>query len=159
MYFYLAIGFLITVYILFLIWLYREQPTDFKVRDLKIPKRRFVIIVLQWCSEHLETTKHRYDLKIHYYPNKKFGGKFQSFNKQIIIYIHPYLRLEDLVDIVIHEYVHHLQFSTVSTEQEYNKKLVEVGYWDNPYEVEARKLAQQHKKKCLDWILRHNKLC
>ena len=156
MYFYPILGSLISCYILFLIWLFRERPTDYKVKDLKIPKKRFVMAVLHWCTEHLGTTTHHHDLKIHYYPNSKFGGKFQSFNKQIIIYLYPDLRLEDLVDITIHEYIHHLQFSKTSTEQEYNKKLVEVGYWDNPYEVEARKLAQQHRKECLDWILQHN---
>lgn len=158
MYFYPVLGILISCYVLFLIWLFHESPTDFKVKDLRIPKKRFVMIVLQWCSEHLETTKHRYDLKIFYYPNKKYGGKFQSYNKQIIIYLYPDLRLEDLADIIIHEYIHHIQFSETSTEQEYNKKLVENGYWNNPYEVEARELAHRHRKECLDWILQNNQL-
>lgn len=158
MYFYPVLGILISCYILFLIWLFHEQPTDFKVKDLKTSKKRFVLIVLHWCQENLETTTHHYDLKIHYYPNKKFGGKFQSYNKQIIVYMYPDLRLEDLVDIIIHEYIHHLQFSKTSTEQEYNKKLAEVGYWDNPFEIEARKLAQQHRRECLDWILRHRQI-
>lgn len=156
--FYLVLGILISCYILFLIWLFQESPTDLKVKDLKFPKKRFVMIALQWCQENLETTKHRYDLKIHYYPNRKFGGKFQSYNKQIIIYLYPDLRLEDLVDITIHEYVHHIQFSKTSTEQEYNKKLVEVGYWENPFEVEARKLAQKHRRECLKWNLQNNRL-
>jgi hypothetical protein len=158
MYFYPVLGILISCNILFLIWLFHERPTDFKVRDLRISKRKFVLLSLQWCQENLETTKHRYDLKIYYYPNKKFGGKFLSFNKQIIIYLYPELRLEELVDIVIHEYVHHLLFSKKSTDQEYNKKLAEVGYWDNPFEQEARDLAQQHRKECLKWILLHNQL-
>ena len=158
MYFYPVLGILISCYVLFLIWLFHESPTDFKVRDLKIPKKRFVMIVLQWCQENLETTKFRYDLKIYYYPNKKFGGKFQSFNKQIIIYIHPDLKLIDLTDIIIHEYVHHIQFSMESTEQDYNKMLVKNGYWNNPFEVQARKLAQQHRKECLKWILSQNQL-
>lgn len=138
--------------------MFRERPTDYKVKDLKIPKKRFVMIVLQWCEKNLETSKFRYDLKIHYYANKNFGGKFQSHNKQIIIYLHSDLGLEDLVDIVIHEYVHHIQFSMDSTEQDYNKMLVKNGYWNNPFEVEARKLAEQHRRECLIWIHKHNQL-
>lgn len=151
--FYPVLGILITCYILFLIWLYREQPADFKVKDLKITKRKFVLLGLQWCFEHLGTTKHQYDLKIYYYPNRKFRGKFQSFNKQIIIYIHSDLKLIDLSDIIVHEYVHYLQFSDKLVEQDYNKKLAEVGYWNNPYEQEARSIAEKNRKHCLNWII------
>ena len=159
MYFYPVLGILITCYVIFLIWLFREQPADLSVKDLRISKRKFVLLGLQWCQENLETTKHRYDLKIHYYPNKTFGGKFQSYNKQIIIYLYPDLRLEDLVDITIHEFVHHVQFSKTSTEHEYNKKLAEVGYWENPFEVEARDLAQRHRRECLKWIFSNFNPC
>ena len=152
MYFLLAIGILVTFYVLFLIWLYRQPPPDLKVKDLKIPKRKFVLLALQWCELNLGTINYNYQLKINYYPNKKFLGIFQSYNKQIIIYIYPDLDLEGLVDTVIHEYVHHLQFTRKSTEQEYNKKLVEVGYWNNPYEQEARKIASRNRKECLKWI-------
>lgn len=86
--FYLALGIIIAVYILFLIWLFRERPSYLSVKNLKISKRQFVLAGLQWCHENLVTTNHPYDLKIYYYPNKKFLGKFQSFNKQIIIYIY-----------------------------------------------------------------------
>ncbi len=150
--FYLALGILISCYIFFLIWLFRERPADLSVKDLRISKRQFVLAGLQWCQENLGTTKHRYDLKIYYYRNRKFGGKFQSYNKQIITYIYPDLKLTDLTDTIIHEYIHHLQFSDKSVEQDYNKKLAEVGYWENPYEQEARKIASQNRNECLKWI-------
>lgn len=68
------------------------------------------------------------------------------------------MKLIELTDTIIHEYIHYLQFEKKSTEQEYNKKLAEVGYWENPFEVQARKLALQHRKECLNWILQHNQL-
>ncbi|OFX52959.1 MAG: hypothetical protein A2066_20695 [Bacteroidetes bacterium GWB2_41_8] len=157
--FYYGLGILISCYIIFLIWLFHERPADLSVKDLRISKRQFVLAGLQWCQQNLGTTKHRYDLKIYYYRNSNFGGKFQSCNKQIIIYIYPDLKLTNLTDTIIHEYVHHLQFSDKSVERDYNKKLAEVGYWENPYEQEARKIASQNRNECLVWILRHNRLC
>jgi hypothetical protein len=112
--------------------LFNQTPTDIKVRDLKISKKLFVILVLQWCQENLQETKYRYDLIIRYYQNKAFYGRFISWGKQIVIYIHPDLELIVLVDTVIHEYIHHLQFENKSTASDYDKKLAEVGYWDNP---------------------------
>lgn len=156
MHVYLSIGILITSYILFLIWLYNQTPTDFKVRDLKIPKKRFVLLVLRWCQGNLRTTTCRYDLKIYYYPNKRYLGQYHSNSKQIIIYINPEMSIESLVDTVIHEYVHHLQFLKNSVEGDYSKKLVELGYWNNPYEMEARKIAQQNRDKCLNWIQKNH---
>lgn len=158
MYFYPALGIIITVYILFLIWLFRERPADLSVNDLRISKRQFVVAGLQWCQENLGTVRNTHQLKIYYYQNRKFGGKFQSHNKEIIIYIHPDLKLIELTDTIIHEYTHHIQFSKKSTEQDYNKNLLEVGYWENPYEVKARKIASQNRNECLKWILLNNRI-
>lgn len=79
-------------------------------------------------------------------------------NKMIRIYVHNELYLIDLVGAVIHEYIHLLQFEKKESEHDFHKKLKDVGYWDNPYEVEARKLAQQYRNECLKWILQHNQL-
>lgn len=157
MYVYFAIGILITSYILFLIWLFNETPTiELKVKDLKIPKRKFVLLALSWCQENLQETKYRYDLTIRYYPNKAFYGRFISWGKQIVIYIYPDLELIILVDTIIHEYIHHLQFEKKTTSNDYDKKLSEVGYWNNPYEMEARKIATQNRDECLKWIQKNH---
>jgi hypothetical protein len=146
---------LITFFVLFVIWTYPEPNTELTVKDLKIPKKNFVLMVLQWCHENLGTINHHYQPKIYYYQNKTYSGRFLSWNKHIVIYSHPDLELIELVDTIIHEYVHHLQFQKKSTEKDYNKKLTEIGYWNNPYEVEARKLAKEHKKECFDWVVKN----
>ncbi len=122
------------------------------VDDLSIPKKKFVELVLLWCQQNLGRPKHGYHLQIYYYFNKKWGGIYSFKNKQIIIYIPKGLTLTDLTNIVIHEYVHYLQLVKPSDDAMYNKHTTEVGYWDNPYEIEARELAQKHQKKCFEWV-------
>lgn len=146
---------LIILFVLFVFWLFNESPSDLKVSDLKISKKKFVQLALQWCSANLGTIKHPYQLKIYYYPNKKYSGRFLSTNKMIIIYVYPDLKLIDLVDTILHEFCHHLQFVKVSAQQEYDKKYEKFGYWKNPYEIEARKMGKRHKKECLDWMIRN----
>jgi hypothetical protein len=59
----------------------------------------------------------------------------------------------NLVDAVVHEYIHYLQFSKKNTEQDYNKSFNEVGYWQNPFEVEARRQAGKFKDDCYQWVI------
>ena len=73
--------------------------------------------------------------------------------KQIVIYVYDNLDVDCLVDTVIHEYSHYLQFEKKASEQDYNKQHEEMGYWDNPYEVKAREIAKQKRKECLNWVL------
>jgi hypothetical protein len=35
----------------------------------------------------------------------------------------------------------------------YNKHTQEVGYWMNPYEIEARELSLKHQDKCMEWVM------
>lgn len=142
-----VIGIIIT-----LVWTFFQSPTVGKVRDIKISKRKFVLLSLQWCTDNLGTIRQSYQLKLHYYKHRKYGGWYVFDSKMIRIYVYDDLSLIDLVDAVIHEYTHHLQFEKKNSKQDFHKLLNEVGYWDNPYEVEARKIAYQNKKACLKWI-------
>ena len=141
--------------LIFIIWVLLLPDPGLTIRDLKIPKRKFVLAVLHWCSENLGTIKHGYDLKIHYFQNKKYSGLFLSWNNQIILYVYDDLELIELVDTVIHEYTHYLQLVKKANVIDYDMKIVKIGYWYNPYEVEARRLAKQHRKDCLDWVIRN----
>lgn len=136
-----------------LVWIFVEPPASLKVRDLKIGRKKFIELALKWCSAHLGTIKHPYQLKIHYYRHKKYGGRFLFNGKQIVIYTYDDLTLDYLIDTVIHEYIHHLQFEKKAHEHDYGKKHYELGYDNNPYEIEARQIAKQNKKECLNWVL------
>ena len=124
-----------------------------RVRDLKVPKKKFILLVLKWCASNLGTINHRYELKIHYYGNKKYSGRYFNRGKQIVIYVVPNLRLIDLVDTVIHEYIHYLQFVNKSVEKDYNKQLSDVGYWKVKYEVEAREMAKKYRDNCFNSVM------
>ena len=62
---------LITLFILFILWLYNESYADLKVSDLKIKKKKFVCLVLQWCSTNLGSIKYPYQLKLYYSISQK----------------------------------------------------------------------------------------
>ena len=138
---------------LFILWLFRKSNCDLQVRDLRIPKKRFVLLVLQWCTKNLGTVKHQYYLKIYYYQSNKYSGRYLFNGKQIVIYLFDNLPLNELTDTIIHEWIHYLQFEKKSSEHDYDKKLMDIGYWENPYEVEARKLAKQYRKDCFRWVM------
>jgi predicted SprT family Zn-dependent metalloprotease len=143
-----VIGIIVT-----LVWIYIEPPAGLKVRDLKIGRKKFIELTLKWCSAHLGTTKHPYRLKIIYYRHQVFGGRYLFHGREIVIYVYDSLDVDTLVEIVIHEYSHYLQFQKKFHEQDYDKKHNELGYENNPYEIDARQIAKQKKKECLNWVL------
>ncbi len=153
---------LLIVSIIFLalgLLLHIVQPhSGLKVCDLKISKRKFVLLVLDWCSINLGDSKKHYNVKIYHYQNNKFQGSYQYWNGQISIYVYKDLRLIDLVTILIHEYAHHLQFSKSripqrNVEKDYFKKLEEKGYRKNPYEASARRTAHKFRNQCFEWTM------
>ena len=135
-------------------WLYHKSPTDLKVKDLKIPKRKFVLLVLQWCDKNLGSVKSNYQLKIYYYPNKTFLGQYFSGNRQIVIWVHDDLNLLDLTSTIIHEWRHFTQFTKSANQKDYDKRLTEVGYWNNPYEIDARAFEKRFRKECFYHVLK-----
>ena len=139
--------------IIFYLWPLGKSNSDLKVKDLKIPKKKFVQLVLHWCSENIGTIKHSYYLKIYYYRNSKYSGRYLFNGKQIVIYLFDNLPLNELTDTIIHEWIHHLQFEKKSSERDYDKQHTEKGYWNNPYEIEARKLAKKYTDDCFKWVL------
>ena len=132
--------------------------TSKKVRDIKIPKIQFVSKVLEWCSSNIGSNKQGYQLDLKYYRNNEFAGYYFNQNKTIQIFVFDELDLLDLTEIIIHEYVHHIQYSNKLTDSEYKKYQREVGYWNNPFEIEARRLSKIHKNQCYEDVVNSNKV-
>jgi hypothetical protein len=145
--------FSVSCIILGLLLLFLIPSLDLRVKDLKIPRRKFVLLVLKWCTANLGTNSYPYNLKIYYHRHLKWGGRYQHWNQQIVIYVYDDLLLEDLVETTVHEYAHHLQFSNKNAEQDYNKFFKEKGYWNNPYEIHARRQASKYKDSCFEWVI------
>ena len=129
-----------------------------KVRDIKIPKIQFVSKVLEWCSSNIGSNKQGYQLDLKYYRNNEFAGYYFNHTRKIQIFVFDELDLLDLTEITIHEYIHHLQYANKKTDVEYSKYQSEVGYWDNPFEIEARRLSKKLKKQCYDDIVKSNRV-
>lgn len=75
-------------------------------------------------------------------------GRYSYYYKQMVIYIDDSISLLDLTDTVIHEYIHHLQ----GAPKKHSKKL-QTNYYDDPFEIEARKFAEQFQNRCYDEII------
>lgn len=117
---------------------------------------------VQWCFDNLkQPRRHRVFAGIkltmpmmHVFISHKRGyalnpknnsrGEYNPFINQIIIVKNNIDSFEELVDTIIHEYTH----STQSLGS-YAKKSLKYGYFNNPFEVEARTVAAIHTDDCV----------
>jgi hypothetical protein len=123
-----------------------------KLYDLPIQKTRFVQLVIDWCHDNIafsNTQKPIVSLK--YYKHKKFAGLYYSRYHECIIYVNKHVSLQEVTNTIIHEYVHARQRSK-TFDKMYHKYQIEIGYENNPFEVEARDVAKKHEKECLKWV-------
>ena len=125
------------------------------VADLKIGKKKFVILVLQWCINNIENNQIPFYLRIIYRKPIKKMGYYQFYNKLVVIYIDDSICLYELVDTAIHEFVHHCQLPSKKYEKEYSDKLISHGYYNHPMEREARNLAKKYRNQCYDEIIKN----
>jgi hypothetical protein len=123
-----------------------------KLEDLPIRKTSFVELAIDWCHQNIaykNTKKPSYSLR--YYQTKKVAGIYYSSSHECIIYVHKHQSIKEVINIVIHEYVHARQRDK-NFDKMYDKYHREVGYDKNPYEVEAREVASKYENECLLWI-------
>lgn len=108
--------------------------------------------ILNWCIGNIHLKKVR-RVKPTLFISKRTRtnnfGSYQYYNKKITVYILKHNSLEDLCDTIIHEYVHHLQLRTSNDDIRYYKLTKLKSYWNNDYEIEARKIASLNSIKCL----------
>jgi hypothetical protein len=60
--------------------------------------------------------------------------------------------LEELIDTIIHEYTHYLDMPFQQDQKEYNRYLKQKGYYDNPFQINAREKADKYTLICLKEI-------
>jgi hypothetical protein len=85
---------------------------------------------------------------LHIYPKKKAKcyGEYSSYIHLVEIYPSQCHNLRMFVDTVIHEYTHSCQSWFGKRYSSYTR---EFGYYNNPFEVEARKVARENRTACL----------
>lgn len=129
-----------------------KNTNNFKNYSLKVSKAGFVKIVIDWCKENMEYPMfHKYypKVEIKYYINKKANGDYSSNSQIIRIFINNHNSIEGLVGTIIHEYTHYLQMPNKKNQIEYTQYNKTKGYYNNPYEIEAREKAKIYTPKCI----------
>jgi hypothetical protein len=84
--------------------------------------------------------------KIQYYKHNKYAG---VFNGEVVVYLKSNPDIPTLVNTVLHEVMHYVQSQTDKQYKQYNALTASVGYWDNPFEIEARAFAEQYTECCI----------
>lgn len=141
----------------FLVILFYEGYKDIKVsntpiRDLPVHYTVLSDTILYWCGENLGKRKKQPRIELRYYQSKKYCGKYLGATATIVVYTKSNISLEQLVNTVIHEYCHHLQFEKPQSQKVYDKLLMDIGYLNHPMEIEARNVASKNTMKCINTI-------
>ena len=121
-----------------------------KKYELNCSKIEFVRAVIRWCVQNLDENKKRViHLNLKYTKHKTLMGSYSYYNKTITIYFGSHKSIESLVDTIIHEHDHSKAITLKKHQAEYDKLTKEKTYYNNPYEVRARKAGADYRLKCI----------
>jgi len=146
--YFILLGLLIAVKLA--IWLFTKKQYQATVK-----KATLIKAVLQWCAKEMGyPAGHRKlpELEISYYRHQKLHGFFNFYTRKIKIYPKNHDSVTSLINTVIHEYIHFLEVTNKESRNLYNKFHHEAGYDKNPYEVSARKKAEQYTPACVKYL-------
>ena len=85
-------------------------------------------------------------------PTPKFkirnnlSGRYGQYDYDYTIYINPTncITIEMFIRTIIHEYTHHIQ---KGLKRNYTSSVERNGYWDSPFEIEARENEKKYKMR------------
>jgi hypothetical protein len=133
-------------------WWILRQISNFPLDAIPIKKIAFCQLVIDWCHENISyKTTQKPKLVLSYYPHKKLGGTYSTTGHECTIYVNSHETVLTVINTVIHEYVHARQRDK-NFQKMYDRYNDEVGYENNPFEIEARNVARKYEKKCLLWL-------
>jgi len=102
--------------------------------------------VIKWCVHKFGKGK---PLKLILSNDKRCKRKFGQYScGEINIFLVNVVSIDLLIQTIIHEYIHHLQFPTLKGMTLYYKILEETGYEHHPMEEEANYLAKIYWEEC-----------
>ncbi len=132
-------------------WFLYQKISNLTISQLPISKKYFCELVMEWCDINLSLPKSiKPSLIIKYYSHKSRSGVYFSSTHECVIYINSHDNIQQVANTVIHEFVHALQ-KNKNFDKLYRKYQKEVGYDQNPFEVEAREISKKCEKDCLIW--------
>lgn len=80
----------------------------------------------------------------------KYLGLYDWDDNIIWLRIQGHRTVYNLAKTIIHEYIHYLQ---PQTKGQYDQWDENVGYWNNPYEIEAEGIAGLYNVECAKTVL------
>ena len=118
--------------------IYSNTPTDTLTKK---QIKKVLSFCSQWCYENMGVNnRKRSDLTYSYGSDTDgFFGYYCPINNHIHVSVGECKTLGRLTSTFIHEYTHYLQ----PVRTKYLKSLKEHGYWDCPFEVEARTMEKK----------------
>lgn len=135
---------------------YRLRYNNLSARPLTtlpVSKIKFCQLVFEWCQNNISNPGNRKPtLVLRYYSHSKWRGLYKTKSHECIVYIHKDVSIGQVVNVVIHEFVHARQ-STKTFNKMYDQYNQQFGYDKNPFEIEARNVAKQYENECLMWVL------
>ena len=114
-------------------------------RNLKISK-----LALEWCINNLGNPLKTISPTIILKNDKRVKNMYGFYMDQnITIHLSTIQTTRQMVSTIIHEYCHYLQSPRISAFTKYWKLNDKFGYNNNPFEIEARQLAEKYRIQCL----------
>jgi|688.fasta_scaffold09879_3 hypothetical protein len=148
------------VVVVSLIMLIREKIIigTLPIHKLKIPVRLYALLVLEWCNNNIMTNPIKIpELVISNRHTKKMYGVFCPKSNEITVYLKKHQTILELTNTIIHEFVHATQKGK-GFEKNYDALSKSLGYWNNPYEIESRNIANSRDSDCLSFLYRQYKI-
>lgn len=109
---------------------------------------------LEWCAKTFGVNEKRGTPEVEWmwndrwYQSKNFLGTYDWEDNLISLRIQGHRTVYNLAQSIIHEWIHSLQ--SPSWYERYHNTL---GYWENPYEIEAHYLGEQYAPDCIREVL------
>lgn len=126
-----------------------------------VNKAALIRATVQWCARNLGYPpgyRKLPALEISYYKHKKLHGVFLFSNRLIRIYPNNHGTTKSLINTVIHEYIHYLEVANAQNQQLYNQYHLQTGYDNNPFEISARKKADELTPTCIKDLVKEGML-
>ncbi|MFZ9980792.1 MAG: hypothetical protein ACO3FI_02055 [Cyclobacteriaceae bacterium] len=156
---------LVAVIIYFLFQIFESEP-DIWVINPTISNKKFVEYCTDWIlSQYKITGSYRRPCILISYKRKNLGnvmGTFNPITRTVILYWrHPNHEnnLKELLNTLIHEIRHSLDLRNRQSNKLYTTQTEQKGYYNNDYEVVARKDADALQDKLFDWAVSKKLIC
>lgn len=134
-------------------YLSRRSATEEQINE-------FIDWCLTWCEKNLGKTKNggtpevEWQWNDRWYQKHKLLALYDREDKLIDLRIQGHRTIYHLASTIVHEWVHYLQPTAGNWYERWDKQ---VGYWKNPYEIEAHYIGDLYGADCALWAVNQMK--